>query len=223
MSAPHLILLAVIAASGGDRYYATEEYCTRNADTPANTLFVGRLVDAVYERGVSFAVWNRAGGAQAISYVDLINTDGALDSWLSEDWKDVRITLKVVEARAAYSTATQVGVCVIERLEAPDSNTVRFVCRSVFERLEKIITSTYADTITNEALRGKPKPITLGSVRWLDPLNPRLNDSGGSTRGVWDVADGYFEGIAELRARGALQNESDSPLVTNASPQYFVI
>jgi hypothetical protein len=217
-----MILLAVIAASGGDRYYATEEYCTRNADTPANTLFTGRLVDAVYERGVSFATWNRAGGAQAISYIDLINTDGGLDSWLAEDWRDVRITLKVVESLAAYSTATQVGVCVVDRLEAPDSNTVRFICRSVFERLEKVITTNYPDTITNESLREKPKPITLGRVRWLDPVNPRLNDSSGSTRGVWDVADGHFESIAELRARGALQTESQSPLVTNSSPQFFV-
>lgn len=218
-----LILLAVIAASGGDRYYATEEYCTRNADTPANTLFTGRLVDAVYERGVSFATWNRAGGAQAISYIDLINIDGGLDSWLAENWRDVRITLKVVEALAAYSTATQVGVCVVDRLEAPDSNTVRFICRSVFERLEKVITTNYPDTITNESLREKPKPITLGRVRWLDPVNPRLNDSAGSTRAVWDVADGYFEEITELRARGAAQNESQTALVTNSSPQYFVI
>jgi len=220
-----LILLAVIAASGGDRYYATEEYCTRDADTPDNTLFTGRLVDAVYERGVSFATWNRAGGAQAISYIDLINTDGGLDSWLAEDWKDVLITLKVVEALAAYSTATQVGVCVVDRLEAPDSNTVRFICRSVFERLEKIITTNYPDTITNEALREKPKPITLGRVRWLDPVNPRLNDSAGSTRGVWDVADGYFEGITELRERGGLKTEQQTALVLNGAPAdgYFVI
>lgn len=218
-----LILLAVIAASGGNRYFATEEYCTRNADTPANTMFTGRLVDAVYERGVSFAVWNRAGGAQAISYIDLINTDGGLDSWLDEDWRDVRITLKVVEALAAYSTATQVGVCVVDRLEAPDSNTVRFICRSVFERLEKVITTNYPDTITNESLREKPKPITLGRVRWLDPVNPRLNDSSGSTRAVYDVCDGYFESISELRARGTLQTESQTALVTNSSPQYFVI
>jgi hypothetical protein len=100
---------------------------------------------------------------------------------------------------------------------------LRFVCRSVFERLEKVITTSYPDTVTNDQLDNKPKPITLGRVRWLDPANPRLNDSAGSTRGVWDVADGYFESIDELRSRGALQTESQNPLVTNASPQYFVI
>lgn len=217
-----LILLAVIAASGGDRYYATEEYCTRAADTPANTLFTGRLVDAIYERAVSFPVWDRAGGGQAISYLELVNVDGALDSWLTDDWKDVRITLKVVEQRAAYSTATQVGVCVIDRLEAPSRDRIRFVCRSAFERLEKVITQTYSNAVTNEAVRGNPQPITLGRVRWLDPVNRTLNDTTGSTRAVYDVADGFFEDITQLYERGALENESNTPLVTNTSPTYFI-
>lgn len=218
-----LVLLAVIAASGGDRYHATELYCTTNADTPANTLFSGRLVGAIYERAVSFPVWDRAGGGQAISYLELVNVDGELDSWLSDDWKDVRITLKVVERRAAYSTATQVGVCVVDRLEAPTSDRVRFVCRSVFERLEKVITTAYPDSITNTALVGKPKPITLGTVRWLDPQNRTLNDSEGSARAAYDVADSYFEGISELRQRGILVDDSVTPLVTNAPTEYFEI
>lgn len=217
------ILLAVIAASGGDRYYATEEYCTRSTDSPANTLFAGRLVDAVYERAVSFHVWNRAGGGQAISYLDLVNTDGALDSWLTETWRDVRITLSVVTARAAYSTATRVGVCVVDRIEAPNDKTIRFICRSVFERLEKTITNDYSTSVTNEQLRSKPKPITLGRVRWLEPKNWRLNDSAGSTRGAYDVADDFFESIVELRERGDSQDEANTSLVTNSSPEYFVL
>lgn len=220
-----LILLAVIARGGeeGDWYYSTEQYATRNADTPANVLFEGRLVDAVYERSASFAQWNRGGGTGAVSYLELINTDGGLDSWLALTWKDIRVTLYMVTAQAAYSTATQLGVCVIDRIVAPSQTRVRLVCRSVFERLEQVITDVYPDTVTNEGLRGKPKPITLGRVRWVQGLNPTLNDSGGSQRGIWDLCDGPFESILELRANGALQTESQSALVTNASPQYFII
>ena len=60
-----LILLAVIAASGGNRYYATEQYCTRNADAGQHPV-EGRLIDTIYERAVSYPVWDRAGGAQAL-------------------------------------------------------------------------------------------------------------------------------------------------------------
>ena len=129
-----------------------------------------------------------------------------LDSWLSDDWKDVRITLKVVERRAAYSTATQVGVCVIDRLEAPDAGRIRFVCRSVFERLEKVISTTYPDTINNLANRGKPRPMTLGSVRWMDPVCSTLANSVGDAGATYDVADSCFEGITELRNRGGFQD-----------------
>lgn len=219
-----MILLAIIAQTGGDRYYATEQYATRNGDTPANTLFEGRLVDAIYERSASFPAWNRDGGSAAINYLELINTDGGLDSWLAEDWKAIRVTLKLVEARAAYSTATQVGVIVIDRVVAPSVTRIRLVCRSVYERLEQVITTTYPDTITNEGLRGKPKPITIGRCRWVPGLNPTINDSGGSQRGIWDICDGPFESITELRANGALMTEVQYGLVNNTSPEeYFVI
>jgi 60 kDa SS-A/Ro ribonucleoprotein len=63
----------------------------------------------------------------------------------------------------------------------------------VYERLEQVITSVYPDTITNESLRGKPKPITIGRCRWVPGLNPTLNDSAGSQRGIWDICDAPFE------------------------------
>lgn len=218
-----MILLAIIAHGSGTRYYATEQYATRNADTPANTLFQGRLVDAIYERSASFPAWNRDGGSSAINYLELINTDGGLDSWLAEDWKSVRVTLKLVEARAAYSTATQVGVIVIDRVVAPSVTRIRLVCRSVYERLEQVISTTYSDTISNESLRGKPKPITIGRCRWVPGLNPTLNDSAGSQRGIWDICDGPFESISELRANGALMTEVQDALVTNTAPEEFFI
>ena len=218
-----MILLAIVAQTGGNRYYSTEQYATRDGDTPANTLFEGRLVDAIYERSASFPAWNREGGSAAINYLELINTDGGLDSWLAEDWKAVRVTLKLVEARAAYSTATQVGVIVIDRVVAPSVTRIRLVCRSVYERLEQVITSVYPDTISNESLRGKPKPITIGRCRWVPALNPTLNDSAGSQRGIWDICDGPFESISEIRANGALMTEVQDALVTNTSPEEFFI
>ena len=60
-----MTLLAVInGPSGiGVRYEGTAHYATLPSDTPANQLFGGRLVQAVYERAVAFAVWTRAATA----------------------------------------------------------------------------------------------------------------------------------------------------------------
>lgn len=213
-------LLAVIGQTS-PIYMATAAWCTRNADTPANTLFDGRLVLAVYERSVTHPIWSRAGSEQSISFLEFINTDGALDSWLNDDWKDVRVTLYTAEDRGAFSAAVQVGVAVVDQIEAPSSDRVRLVCRSTLERLERVISTTYSDTISNEALRGSSRQITLGEVRWLDPVNPTLRDPSGSQRGVHDVADDYFEGIEELRSRGALATEVQDQLPTGT--EYFVI
>lgn len=214
------VLLAVIGQTS-PIYMATAAWCTRNADTPANTLFDGRLVLAVYERSVTHPIWSRAGSEQSISFLEFVNTDGELDSWLDDDWKDVRVTLYTAEDRGAFSSAVQVGVAVVDKIEAPASDRVRLVCRSTLERLERVISTTYSDTISNEALRQSTKPITLGEVRWLDPVNPTLRDPSGSQRGVHDVADDYFEGIEELRSRGALATEVQDQLPSGT--EYFVI
>ncbi|MGL4234252.1 MAG: hypothetical protein ACRCWJ_23055, partial [Casimicrobium sp.] len=197
-----MILLAIIAAST-TRYMASESYCTFSSDTPANTLFDGRLVDCIYERAVTFPVWNRAGAEQPISYVEFVNNDGELDSWLSENWKDVRVTLKLVEQRALYSTATQVGTVVVDRIEAPAKDKIRLVCRSLFERLEAVITRTFANTIGNEAMRGRPQPLTVGVIEWTDSYITEANDASSFTRGFHAVADDFYVGIEELRQRGA--------------------
>lgn len=216
-----VILLAKIAQTS-TRYYATQTYCTHGADTPAHTLWEGRLSEAIYERAVTHPVWSRTGAEQAISFLEFVNTDGALDSWLSEDWKDIRVTLYTVAERAAFSTAVQVGVAVVDTIEAPSGDRIRLVCRSVFERLEKIITSSYSDSIGNESLRDSPKPITLGNVRWLDPFNHTINDPAGATRGLYDVADDWFEDIAEVRSRGGLLTETSNAIVTSGSSVYWI-
>ena len=215
-----MILLAKIAQTPAI-YMATAAYCTRNTDMPANTLYDGRLIEAIYERAVTHPVWTRSGSDQAVSFLEFLNTDGALDDWLTDDWKDVRVTLYTVDDRGAFSSAVQVGVAIVDKIEAPSPDRIRLVCRSALERLERVISTAYSDTISNEALRGSFKPITLGRVRWLDPINQTLRDPAGSTRGVHDVADGYFEGIAELRSRGALATEVQSPLPTGV--EYFQI
>lgn len=208
-----MTLLAVIAGPTGIgvRYEGTAHYATLPTDTPANQLFGARLLQAVYERAVSFVVWTRATTAAPVSELVLINRDGALDTWPEYSWRGVQITLKLVAQRAAYSTATTVGQVTVERCGASGQSRIRLVCRSALERMAKPITRTYSQSIANEQLRGQTRPITLGHVRWSDPRPQRLHSV--SSRGLYDVADDIYEALVEVRSRGALQTEQPAPLL----------
>lgn len=208
-----MTLLAVIAGPTGIgvRYEGTAHYATLPTDTPANQLFGGRLLQAVYERAVSFVVWTRATTAAPVSELVLINRDGALDAWPEYSWRGVQITLKLVAQRAAYSTATTVGQVTVERCGASGQSRIRLVCRSALERMAKPITRTYPQTISNEQKRGQTIPMTLGHVRWSDPAARRLHSV--SSRGLYDVADDVYEALVEVRSRGLLQTEQPAPLL----------
>lgn len=211
------ILCAEISSPSGTRYVSLGQYCTRPDDTPSNVLFDPRLVDVIYERALTFPVWTRGGTGSAISSVELVNADGALDSWLGEAWKDRRILFRSVAPRAAYSTATLVGSVIIERIEAAALNRVRFVCRSTLERIAKNITNAYTVGINNIQVRSQSKPMSLGRVRWSDPRPQRV--ASGFVKGLYDVADDLFEELLEVRQRGALESRNDSPLLTGGG--YF--
>ena len=222
-----MILCAEVTSSGSPSvyYFANKMYASMHADVLPDTLFVDRLTNVQYERAITYAFWNRGGAAQAIKSIDLINNDGELDSFLAIVWKGETITLKIVEEYGSYDDAQVVGVMVIDKLEVVSEDYLRFVCKSYYEQFDHTLTSVYPDTITNESLRGQPKPILLGHVRWAIPLNPTLNDSGGSQRAVMDLCDGNFESIEEVRTDAALSTESIDRLVVNSGPpgQWFVI
>lgn len=212
-----VIFCASLDAPGGMRYTANEPYATHPTDTPADELFLGNLVVVVCERAVSFQHWSRQNTGAAISVVEHINRDGALDSWLNENWKGVRINFAIVEPRAAWSTSQQIASVVIERIETGENTRLRHVCRSAMEHMSKAVTRTYGISTFNEQLRNQTQPLVLGRVRWADPRPRRLNSV--SVRGLYDVTDDVFEGIAEVRHRGVPQSANVSPLLTGGG--YF--
>lgn len=218
-----LVLLAEIELPSDTYYAANEIYCSKNTDVLLNELFQDRLKSVTSEQAVSYAFWNRTGPEQAVRSVELYNGDGALDAWVDYSWKGKQVLLKTVERYGAHDDAVIRATLFVSSIEVPNSDTIRLVCRSYLETFNKTTSTQYSTAITNEQYRRKPKPYCLGNVRWMNPINSRLNDSSGSTRAVNDVADDYFESIVELRSQGVYQNESQTPLVTNASPTYFVI
>lgn len=213
-----LITLAIIKHPDGDIHVGTEMYCTRAGDALPNTLFADRIRLAEYERGITYFFWSRSATATPVRTLDLVNTDAFFDGMIGDEWKEVVVELYVAEPRSAFDDATRVGTMVVNNIDTPDEHTFRLNAFSYLEVLDKVVTGKYSDTVTNTQYRSAAKPISLGRVTWSYPINHRLNDPAGSTRGAYDVADSYIEGIVTLRARGALQSERQIPLVTNSYP-----
>lgn len=210
MAAPVLVA-EIDHPTAGTVYVATKPYATKPSDTPANAFFFRAVLDVVYERAISFEPWSRAGGANAISAIDVVNVNGALDGWLNLAWKDRRVVLKSVMPGAAYSTAIAVGAMVIQDIKVPSNSRIRLECGSTLARVAKPITRVYSQSIPNEQLRGQARPMVLGRVRWAEPRAKRLYSV--SSRGLFDVTDDVFESITELRQRAVLQSVSQTPLV----------
>ena len=217
------ITLAIIEYSGGTIYASDEFYCTWNGDSPSNRLFVDRLVSCEYERAVTFYWWQRTQPSASIKFLDLNNQDGYFDALLSGDWANTRVTLYKVARGAAFSAAVQVGTFLVRPggVVTPDRATFRLEGKSYLDALDKAINAAYSSSVTNPQVRSQQKPVTLGDCRWVPPVNHRLNEPSGSVRGAYDVADGPFEGIVELRYRGAASTEALSRFITGS--QYFPV
>lgn len=211
------IFCATFNSTGGARYTAIEPYATHPSDTPANELFKGCLVVIICERAVTYPQWSRQNTAAPVSVVENVNRDGALDSWLAEVWKGVRVDFAIVEPRAAWSTRVQIGSVVIERIETGEQTRTRHVCRSSLEHMAKAVNRTYSLATFNEQLRGQGRPFVLGRIRWADPRPQRLNSL--AVRGLYDVTDDIFEGIVEVRHRGVPQAANVTPELTGGG--YF--
>lgn len=217
------IVLAVFQHEGSQLYLSSGDYCTKNADTPSNTLFQSRIISCDYIRAIGFQYWSRGETSSPTHELDIFNGDGFYDTQIVTDrWKGDIVDIYRVDPEAAFSTAVLVGRIIVDTVTTPDDSTLRVVGYSFLEKMDKPINRYYSDSITNDSLRSKAKPISLGNVRWSWPLNPRLNEYPvTAVRGVYDVADAEFECITELRNRGGLVAEAQNPVVTGTN--YFTI
>src|SRR5438045_1448830 len=105
---PQVITVQISAPSGSPaqsvRYLSTQGFTSAAADTPASTSFLPRIKGAVqYNREVSCWVWDRNRAQASFGTIDLDNTDGELDGWLAEDWRNRIVTIRRGLATDAYA------------------------------------------------------------------------------------------------------------------------
>lgn len=174
------VMVEISIPAGGTLYVGTTDYVSTAADTPASTFFAGRIAeDLSFDRAVGCQFWgSRPRGPQNFGRIRLVNADGAYDAYVGQSFRDQTVVVKRGLSGDAYSTFTTVATLVVDSVEL----TERYFDVAVKDRgarLERALQANlYPATVTNQALRGKPRPITLGTCFQVPVQQPDVFGNG---------------------------------------------
>lgn len=189
--------------AGSTRYMATSGFASGASDTPANTVFDPRAKGTIeYRRAVTCVVWDRSGVDASIGFIDFDNTDGALDEWLTETWRDRGVVLKRGLATAEYDEFALVARAVVDRISSPDWHTIRLTLRDKGALLDvPLQQSRYGELTFAPSLQDTPRPVLIGDCEGVPLLcvdTALLN---------YDIHDGTFEGVDQVTDQGVVLSE----------------
>lgn len=195
-------IMVEIATSGSTIYVGTHNYVTRAADTPANTFFEARLTqDLSFSRSIGLAFFNTAPrGQQNFGTIELVNADGAFDSHVGTSLRDKAVTVKRGETGDAYSTFSTVATLVVDRVEFDGEKIMRVFVKDISAKLDRPLQqNTYPTTHPVAALRGRPRPLTVGRCYQVPALQTTAFGNG-----QFDVhEDDNWIGLEQVLDQGA--------------------
>lgn len=174
------------------RYLSSTGYVSGTADTPANTIYQGRITG-----GFSFARSLSLSGGGAISFgsLDLDNIDGALDGWLQDIWALRQIKLFLGSPNWVRSDFVQVFSGTVEDITPRDRDTLSLKLRDVLASLNAPISTAVLGGSSD--MKDALLPLALGEVFNVEPL---LTSTTGSQ--IYQVSLGAVEDVLEVRDNG---------------------
>jgi hypothetical protein len=197
-------------------YYASREFRTGPADTPANTIFENVLLQPAVLRRDAFGA-GTTGGASRVGYGDLIlaNGDGALDALVGYGFDGRAITIWRTETQdPTYPTDfTKFLVGTMEQPEVGrDTVTIKLRDRQLEVQVPLQATKYAGDNSLPDGLegvaddlKGKPKPLCFGKV--LNVPAVLVNTS----KLIYQVNDGAIASVSGVYDRGVrLGNNFDT-------------
>lgn len=157
-----------------EEHIGTESFVSHADDAVRpNRLWEGRIRKAslTYERGVDCWIWGGSGIRRTRGQIDIRNGDQGVTSWLSQVWRDRVVRLDLANSDGRYDEAVAFGESVIDRLEAIDRRSLRFVMRDRLAQVEKALqTNLYPVSTPVVELRESPKPLTIGRCDFVPML-----------------------------------------------------
>lgn len=164
---PQVVTVVVESSDSGveTRYLSTHGYVSGRTDTPASQVFLPRLKDTIeYSIEVGCQLWGNSGSKISFGVIDVDNTDGAIDVWLGEEWRDRTITIRRGLSTDDFSSHDIVAIALIDKLSAPDIYTMRFTLRDKSALLDiPLQTDVYPSLLLAPSLVGTPRPICIGN------------------------------------------------------------
>jgi len=156
-------------------YFGTHDYVTRSTDTPASTRYSPRLIsDLSFSQSVDIVDSAGPQVARDVGVLQIANTDGALDQYLSRSWAGRPVTIRTVTRGEPITSAITVVAGLISSVSSTDDSVTLVVAdRSAdLERLFPLTRylGTAADSEGGAEVLGRPKPIALGNVQMVAPL-----------------------------------------------------
>lgn len=188
------VLVEVGVFSGSSettRYISNMGYTTKSNEVPANTLYA-----PLVSGGVTFSESIALDGSVTISTgaVEFNNTDGSIDSWMKDVWKNRKIKVFIGDYIWPRADYYQIFDGVVDRMECNSRDTLTLVVSDKLQRLNTTLSDVKLGGTTPNA--DKLIPWLFGEAFNITPLlsNPALHE--------YTISGAAIEGIREVRDNG---------------------
>lgn len=184
-------------------YLSDRGYVSGPAETPANTYFAPRVIEALNFEQAMFTSGS-IGGFSKPSFGEIVlsNADGDLDAYAQYAWDDRDVEVRVGEKGGDLSEHFTIFTGQAKSVEFTDLE-VRVIIRDGQDKFTRSFPpNSYAGTGGNEGsaiMEGFPKPICLGEVYNISPVLVVESTTGGQ---VYQVHDGEIEAIDAVYENG---------------------
>lgn len=173
------------------RHLSSRPYITGQLDSPASTNYIARITGGIkFSRSLSLE------GTTSLSFgdIELINTNGALDSWLDDYWVNRQIRVLVGDASWPRQ---DFRVMYVGQLTGVDSRKRDRINLKLSDALQKLNTPVTELKVGGSGARADDlRPLLFGECHNISPV---LIDS---TVNEYMVHNGSIESIIEVRDNG---------------------
>lgn len=183
--------------------FASQGFTTSNDDTPAAAAFLGRIVDDVaYSRSIGSQFWDSAGSRSLLGTLSMINSDGRLDSWGSEDMRNRIVTVYrgSVQAGELFTEWEVVAVGVIDNVDDATEERTDLILSDLSGLFDRPIQARLFDSgnTDNTALIGQLVPFCMGVSLSVPMILAEL----GGTNPYYQLHEAQPHSIQRVRSNG---------------------